>query len=323
MPRGEGTAGSQNSRVQFGCLRISAIVPTARVLSSIDGKPEFAFAPKSVDSDMVLKHRPLSLDVLVYRGYCANQLWLYKNAGDGTFTLIAASPGGYDQIQGLVVADFNCDGKPDVFISRWTNAPDEILINDGKGYFNTPATVGPTAKVLPNYAEPSRGAAAADVDHDGDMDIVIANDVATQDRLYYNNCNDITLPPQCTFDVPSCTMVDSGGHRYAFCNDGRSWQDAENQCKKFGFHLATLNDSTEAAFVKTNAATLSDHAWIGATDLGTEGSWSWPMAPSTYFGWCTNEPNGSTNENCAVMNRTAATSCMSDLNCGSGYRYVC
>jgi hypothetical protein len=71
------------------------------------------------------------------------QLRLYKNDGQGNFSIDAAAfPGNEADISTLVTADFNGDGFPDLFAGAG-NAPRDygvvpasmLLLNDGKGHF--------------------------------------------------------------------------------------------------------------------------------------------------------------------------------------------
>ncbi len=260
------------------------------------------------------------LDVLYWSGYCYYDLKVWRNNGNGIFKVESVSTSYYG-VQDVTVADFNCDGLVDVFLSRWSDQLKVLLINDGTGYFREPSYSMPFNydSILPAHKEPTRAAAAADVDHDGDMDLVIANDQATQDRLYYNNCNNITLPPQCVYNVPNCTMTDRDGHRYAFCSEGKSWYDADTHCKRYGMRLATVNDADEGAFLK---ASMGDHSWLGGSDAAKEGTWAWlydVTAPAVPF--CANEPNGSTSEQCTLWHKQ--NGCAIDSYCYSGYRFIC
>lgn len=64
------------------------------------------------------------------------------------------------------------------------------------------------------------------------------------------------------------------------------------------------------------------YAWIGATDCASD-KWIWTstVAPVKYFNWNSNEPNGKTNENCAVMYPTR-NGVWNDSMCENEYVFV-
>jgi len=67
----------------------------------------------------------------------------------------------------MIAADLDKDGDIDLLVVV-ENAPDQIWINDGRGFFSlTKAALGPTKGF--DFAD------AADIDGDGDLDLVIGN----------------------------------------------------------------------------------------------------------------------------------------------------
>jgi hypothetical protein len=69
------------------------------------------------------------------------------------------------------IGDLNGDGILDIVLAKGRHWPlkDVVLFGDGKGHF----TLGPP---LPNAADRSYSAPLADLDKDGDLDIVLSND---------------------------------------------------------------------------------------------------------------------------------------------------
>jgi hypothetical protein len=119
--------------------------------------------------------------------YVANegQDILYFNNGDGTFTKadpmmagIAETSAGWS----VAVADYNGDGKPDIFVAN--DGPDFLYKNNGDGTFTN---VAATAGIQTANAQ-GRAAAWGDFDKDGNMDLFIAN--VGPDLLYKNNGNE-------------------------------------------------------------------------------------------------------------------------------------
>lgn len=123
------------------------------------------------------------LDV-VFRGYY-RYICIYRNINNGTFKEEKTNV--YDselyQSQRWFVADLTCDGNMDLLVTR--DGYNRIYVGDGKGGFKK------DTKLLPKHSEPSRGVGIADVDKDGDLDLLIANDNAVQNRMYYNSCNNV------------------------------------------------------------------------------------------------------------------------------------
>jgi hypothetical protein len=84
-----------------------------------------------------------------------------------------------DVSNALVVLDLNGDGAPDVLTGNI--GIDRALINDGRGFFSDE-----TARLWPQGGGESRtqDLETADVDGDGDLDVLVANE--GQDQLYLN-----------------------------------------------------------------------------------------------------------------------------------------
>ncbi len=99
---------------------------------------------------------------------------LYRNNHDGTFTDVTDKAGlrrtGWGQ--GVAVADYDNDGKLDLFVTYWG---DNVLYrNNGNGTFtDVTAKVGLTPK-KPDYPTWYSGATFIDYDRDGKLDLFVA-----------------------------------------------------------------------------------------------------------------------------------------------------
>lgn len=80
------------------------------------------------------------------------------------------------------------------------------------------------------------------------------------------------------------------GHYYKYYDQQMSWEDAQAYCEQLGGHLATITNSFENEFVVTLFSCNS--VWLGATDLQTEGQFSWLTGEKlSYTNWADGEPN--------------------------------
>ena len=102
---------------------------------------------------------------------------LYKNLGHGKFADVTeqsglgAAPG---KGMGISIADFNDDGRPDVFIANDTE-PNSLFINNGNGTFEERGMELGVAYGDNAHAGSSMGCDAKDFDNDGKVDIFYNN----------------------------------------------------------------------------------------------------------------------------------------------------
>jgi hypothetical protein len=110
---------------------------------------------------------------------------LYRNNGGISFTLITAGdlPSYKAKTVGNTWADVDNDGDIDVLVVNDTEKPSELFLNNGTGTFTKAANTGFATE--PGYYH---GAAFADYDKDGKIDVLFTNYMPTRfHELYHGN----------------------------------------------------------------------------------------------------------------------------------------
>ena len=130
-----------------------------------------------------------------YRSYChpgnykGQRIKLYHNNHDGTFTDVSESSGvGKPEAKGMgvVLADFNNDGWPDIAVAN-DSWPNFLFLNKHNGTFEDISLVSGMAASEDGRYEAGMGIDAADVDGDGWMDLYITHLDFELNRLYRNS----------------------------------------------------------------------------------------------------------------------------------------
>jgi hypothetical protein len=134
------------------------------------------------------------LDIMVSSSGPLDQMNLFHNNGDGTFTDVTRKSGLTGELGGLnlVLTDYDNDGHPDVLVLRggwWGKQgcyPMSLLHNNGDGTFDD---VTEKAGLLSGH--PTNTAAWADFDGDGWLDLFVGHESTAADthpsQLFHNN----------------------------------------------------------------------------------------------------------------------------------------
>lgn len=96
---------------------------------------------------------------------------VFLNSGDGTFVDETHRVFGRTRAlaRAIQVADFNGDGLPDIVVGTTYHTPSRLYLGDRKGWIDVTRESLPTALLSVGDLEP------ADVDRDGDLDLVLAD----------------------------------------------------------------------------------------------------------------------------------------------------
>jgi hypothetical protein len=130
-----------------------------------------------------------------YRAYChpdnyrGQRLKLYHNNHDGTFTDVSDASGvGKPEAKGMgvVLADLNNDGWPDIFVANDT-WPNFLFFNNHDGTFRDVSFTSGVAASEDGKYEAGMGTDAADIDGDGWLDLYVTHLDFELNRLYRNN----------------------------------------------------------------------------------------------------------------------------------------
>jgi hypothetical protein len=153
---------------------------------------------------------------------------LFHNNGDGTFTDVSKSAGVSDPNSyydmGVVWADFNNSGRPDISIAN-DSTPSFLYKNLGNGKFKEIGLESGTAVSQDGSEQTSMAIAIGDYNHTGRPSIYITNFSDEYDDLYRNdgNWNFTDVSYQSGVALPSLPHVKWGTAFADFDNDG--WLD--------------------------------------------------------------------------------------------------
>ncbi|MCP4246028.1 MAG: VCBS repeat-containing protein, partial [bacterium] len=171
---------------------------------------------------------------------------LFRNRGDGTFEDVTYRVGirqGFGGALGVVTADLNGDGWPDIYVAN-DQLPNQMWLSRGDGTFSDEAFIGGSAVNSEGRPAASMGVDAGDFDGDGDFDPFMTHLTGETNTIYLNDgrgmFDDNTV--YAGLGVPSRMATAFGTGWFDFDNDG--WLDlfTANGAVKAIESLAREND---------------------------------------------------------------------------------
>lgn len=96
------------------------------------------------------------------------------------------------------------------------------------------------------------------------------------------------------------------GNYYEYIGGSFSWDSAKTGAEALTFnsvqgHLVTILSSGENDFILNNLS-LTNQAWIGATDSAVEGDWEWVTGETfSYTNWTAGQPDNFSNEDFGIF----------------------
>jgi hypothetical protein len=168
------------------------------------------------------------------RDYCGPDSYeavpdrLLHNKGDGTFEDVTAAAGistAFGAGLGVIAADFNGDGRTDIFVAN-DGDPNQLWINQqDSGKFVDDALLSGIAVNGMGQAEASMGVDAADFDGDGDEDVFMTH-ISQESNTFYVNLGNGLFDDQTIrvgLHLPSLCYTAFGTRFFDYDNDG--WLD--------------------------------------------------------------------------------------------------
>ncbi len=168
-----------------------------------------------------------------YRSYChpdnyhGERIKLYHNNRDGTFTDVSDASGvGKPEAKGMgvVLADFNNDGWPDIMIANDT-WPNFLFLNNHDGTFRDVSFTSGVAASEDGRYEAGMGVDAADVDGEGWEDVYVTHLDFELNRLYHNNHDESFDDATFSSGMGNKTTFLSGVSARLFDYDNDGWID--------------------------------------------------------------------------------------------------
>jgi hypothetical protein len=147
---------------------------------------------------------------------------LFHNRGNGTFIDVTESSGigsSYGPALGVLCADFNGDGRTDIFVANDT-AANRLWVNQGAGTFREAALESGVAYNADGRVKAGMGVTAEEVDDDGTLTLLVTNLTREGATLFRGNRKDLFEDVTSHHGLATPT--------FGFTGFGTSWFDYDN-----------------------------------------------------------------------------------------------
>ena len=167
------------------------------------------------------------------RDYCAPEAYggmpdhLYRNLGNGRFEDVsdAALHGGpFGPALGVVAADFDGDGWPDIYVAN-DGTENMLWMNQRDGTFRDAALLSGAALSDLGAVEASMGVDAGDFDNDGDEDLFMTHMIQEGNNLYVNDGSGGFADRSASTGLGPSSMAYTGWGTAWFDYDNDGWLD--------------------------------------------------------------------------------------------------
>ena len=194
------------------------------------------------------------------RDYCGPNAFasvpdrLYRNRGDGAFVDVTAQAQvatEYGATLGVVTADLDADGWPDIYVAN-DGEPNQLWINQRDGTFRNDALLAGAALNGDGRTEGSMGVDAGDFDGDGDDDLFMTHLTRETNTLYINDGAGL-------FEDRSAP-TGLGAPSVAYTGFGTAWFDLDNDG---WLDLLAVNGAVQASHQRYVARSVDATARAG------------------------------------------------------------
>jgi len=174
-------------------------------------------------------------DVDIVVGEWGNNVQILDNDSSGSFTATAL-PDVEDYLTSMALADLNKDGFNDIVVVNRSNNDSKVFLSDGTGSY-TPISLG-SLEV--------EDVTVADINGDGDYDLVLGTQFSYPNILLLNNGNgqsftQLNLPGGTSFTTHGLAVADVNGDGYQDIFLGN-----------YGYHNQILFNKGDTTFIPVN-----------------------------------------------------------------------